>query len=190
MLRPASERTVRAGFWLALIGASGIVWIVVGMNAGLQGWMVIGGSVLLATIVSSGLLGAVVAARIVGGEGRLTALLCVVIAIVCALGWFADLLVIFIFAEWDFVVTLQYCEGGCGPTDYQMRAAITIATIGFAVLAVAVISAALTKNATSRERIRIALLVIVASMPVANVLVFTATNPHNSSPSAASAPVG
>ena len=190
MLRPASARTVRAGLGLALIGASGIVWIVVGMNAGLQGWMVIGGSVLLAATVSSGLLGAVFVARIVAGEGRLTGLLGVVIAAVCALGWFANLLVIFIFAEWDFVVTLQYCEGGCGPTDYQVRAVITIATIAFAVLAVAVISAALTKNTSPRERIRIALLVIVASIPVANLLVFTATSPHNKPPSAATAPVG
>jgi len=190
MLRPASALTVRVGFGLALISSSGIVWIVVGMNAGLQGWMIIGGSVLLAATVSSGLLGAVFAARIVAGAGRLTALLGVVIAVVCALGLFANLLVIFIFGEWDFVVTTQYCEGGCGPTDYEVRAALTIATIVFAVLAVAVISAALTKNATPRERIRIALLVIVASMPVANLLVFTAVRVHNNSPSAAGAPVG
>lgn len=135
-------------------------------------------------------MGAAVTARIAVGEARLTPLNGIVVSLVAAIGWYHGLSFAFTYANWEGIDGLLWCDGPCPPTEAEIAFALLHVVVAIVVVATAVVTAALTKNATPRERIRIALLVIVASMPVANVLVFTATNPHNSSPSAASAPVG
>jgi len=190
MLQPASERTVRAGFGLALISALGIVSLAIGWRVGLYGWVVFGSSLLGLGTMVVGIAGAAVTARIAVGEAQLTRLNAVVASVIAAIGWYHGLSFALTYANWAGIDTLEWCEGPCPPTDAEIAFALLHAVVAIVVVATAIATATVAKNATPRERIRIALLVIVASTPVANLLVFTATSPHNSSPSAASAPVG
>jgi len=190
MLRPASARTVRAGLGLALIGALGNIWIAGIFRTGMPDWMAPLYTALTLVAIGSGIAGAVIAAYIAIGEARLSRLFGVVASTIGAIGYYNGLSFIFTNANWGGADDLLWCEGPCPPTEREIMVALFHAAIAIVLIATAIVAAALTKNAAPRERIRIALLVIVASIPVANLLVFTATSPHNKPPSAATAPVG
>lgn len=181
---------MRAGFGLALISALGIVSLAIGWRVGIYGWTAFGHSLLgLGTIVV-GIAGAAVTARIAVGEAELTRLNAVAASVVAAIGWYHGRSFALTYANWAGIDDLVWCEGPCPPTEVEIAFALLHVVVAIVVIATAIATATVAKNATPRERIRIALLVVVASMPVPNLLVFTATRVHNNSPSAAGAPVG
>jgi len=181
---------MRAGLGLALIGALGNFWIAEVIRSGMPDWMAPLYTALTVVAIGSGVAGAVIAAQVAIGEAGLSRLFGVVASTLGAIGYYHGLSFIFTYTNWGGMDDLLWCEGPCPPTEREIMFALFHVAIAIIVIATAIIAAALTKNASPRDRIRIALLVIVASIPVANLLVFTATSPHNKPPSAATAPVG
>jgi len=195
MIQPAKARTastgvVTAGVWFALTGSFTLPFLTSLMSEGAPGEYAPALSVVSIVFLVAGSLGTIVAAWVVAREAHASRLLTVVVATVCLVGWWAFSLALLTLPHWGTAYSLAHCLYDCGPSAGQIRTALVVVVTTLVVIATGIVIAARATSVTLRERVRVALLVVVASIPIANLLVFAATGAHNNPPSARVAPVG